>query len=76
MKEILVGVWPFVSSLDDKRFVELIANLMKNYASFSYGIDSRLPWADFFLIVKDKKDTRSEERRVGKECRSRWSPYH
>src|ERR1019366_2823753 len=21
-------------------------------------------------------DTRSEERRVGKECRSRWSPYH
>ena len=23
-----------------------------------------------------KKDIRSEERRVGKECRSRWSPYH
>ena len=22
------------------------------------------------------KDNRSEERRVGKECRSRWSPYH
>ena len=22
------------------------------------------------------KDIRSEERRVGKECRSRWSPYH
>src|SRR3989442_2790029 len=22
------------------------------------------------------KCTRSEERRVGKECRSRWSPYH
>ena len=21
-------------------------------------------------------DGRSEERRVGKECRSRWSPYH
>src|SRR3712207_7123775 len=21
-------------------------------------------------------DARSEERRVGKECRSRWSPYH
>ena len=21
-------------------------------------------------------DRRSEERRVGKECRSRWSPYH
>ena len=23
-----------------------------------------------------KLSTRSEERRVGKECRSRWSPYH
>ena len=23
-----------------------------------------------------KKLLRSEERRVGKECRSRWSPYH
>ena len=21
-------------------------------------------------------DVRSDERRVGKECRSRWSPYH
>ena len=27
------------------------------------------------LAVLDEKD-RSEERRVGKECRSRWSPYH
>ena len=24
----------------------------------------------------DPKSYRSEERRVGKECRSRWSPYH
>ena len=23
-----------------------------------------------------EKAMRSEERRVGKECRSRWSPYH
>ena len=38
-------------------------------------------------FVEDEKDlsnlikvylekARSEERRVGKECRSRWSPYH
>ena len=25
---------------------------------------------------KAEKVLRSEERRVGKECRSRWSPYH
>src|SRR5574344_2093605 len=41
---------------------------------------------DFFSLIKDirKEDNevpisilvRSEERRVGKECRSRWSPYH
>ena len=27
---------------------------------------------EWFNVYK----TRSEERRVGKECRSRWSPYH
>ena len=28
---------------------------------------------NFMLQIND---VRSEERRVGKECRSRWSPYH
>ena len=28
------------------------------------------------LVVKIILSSRSEERRVGKECRSRWSPYH
>src|SRR5690554_3487179 len=27
-------------------------------------------------LLNRKYSTRSEERRVGKECRSRWSPYH
>ena len=26
--------------------------------------------------IQVEGDTQSEERRVGKECRSRWSPYH
>ena len=30
--------------------------------------------ANIFQVVYTP--TRSEERRVGKECRSRWSPYH
>ena len=33
----------------------------------------------FFIVAKLAKpflNPRSEERRVGKECRSRWSPYH
>src|SRR2546430_13898455 len=32
------------------------------------------PFAIMFLITSIAM--RSEERRVGKECRSRWSPYH
>src|SRR2546422_10828295 len=30
------------------------------------------------IVVREGHEmrTRSEERRVGKECRSRWSPYH
>ena len=35
---------------------------------------------DYLAAINDQKvnilTTRSEERRVGKECRSRWSPYH
>ena len=27
-------------------------------------------------FITTSLDNRSEERRVGKECRSRWSPYH
>jgi len=28
------------------------------------------------IMTQKLADDRSEERRVGKECRSRWSPYH
>ena len=35
---------------------------------------SALGHAEISAIRKASK--RSEERRVGKECRSRWSPYH
>src|SRR5256884_6665081 len=30
----------------------------------------------FLSVVVDYRRPQSEERRVGKECRSRWSPYH
>ena len=36
----------------------------------AYHLDWRRRWRGRSLAV------RSEERRVGKECRSRWSPYH
>ena len=31
---------------------------------------------DVKLSIESRELCRSEERRVGKECRSRWSPYH
>src|SRR2546430_4985177 len=33
-------------------------------------------WTDGPHAVAENRLRRSEERRVGKECRSRWSPYH
>ena len=55
------------------------------YPSKQYLYFVLLCWIPFFigelfLKIKGKMDItnkpRSEERRVGKECRSRWSPYH
>ena len=39
-----------------------------------YYIDTSVLLENIPLVKFIK--TRSEERRVGKECRSRWSPYH
>ena len=47
--------------VSDKKVVGQRLNLLKQNAHDKYN----------FL-----KTERSEERRVGKECRSRWSPYH
>ena len=39
-----------------------------------YSDDDELDWGSDPLDANSVP--RSEERRVGKECRSRWSPYH
>ena len=49
----------------------------KNLSTISLSIEDDL----YFIVYIDETDSenirkRSEERRVGKECRSRWSPYH
>ena len=46
--------------------------------NFTNGQLMKFQFDDFlFLYVYSGEGTmRSEERRVGKECRSRWSPYH
>ena len=41
------------------------------WAAKTYGCDVRAYYVNTVF-----QPARSEERRVGKECRSRWSPYH
>ena len=50
----------FMASLADGK--SMIKNILKS--------------GDTIATINACKNFRSEERRVGKECRSRWSPYH
>ena len=59
------------SEINDSEMKETIAKINKTKSCFFEKINKiDKPLA---RIIKKK---RSEERRVGKECRSRWSPYH
>ena len=57
----LIIVGTFILSL-------LIGILSNNKIKYFYSV--------FTSIIFIPSVFRSEERRVGKECRSRWSPYH
>src|SRR3989441_10292431 len=79
------GVW-LVSGLVSKearvslRDLTPIARLVLEPAGIAVKTDAPYKTlADFVAAAKQhpgQLKQRSEERRVGKECRSRWSPYH
>src|SRR2546430_9972427 len=51
----------------------VLPQVLPRFVGFcTYQLDSNLRNSTMVGIV----GARSEERRVGKECRSRWSPYH
>src|SRR3712207_7195260 len=56
------------------------ASLVEAYAAMYQAISETFGGDRYVtaLLLELELDTgrRSEERRVGKECRSRWSPYH
>src|SRR2546429_1257223 len=49
---------------------------VENHPDLTFNSTSISKDADGELKVSGDLTIRSEERRVGKECRSRWSPYH
>ena len=64
--------------------VGVLSKISGLFSGKSYNLDSLTvgttedPTVSRMTIgtVSDDETFRSEERRVGKECRSRWSPYH
>ena len=51
-------------------------SVAKSYDANSYVVKQHYLTHNGYIEVLFYNTTRSEERRVGKECRSRWSPYH
>ena len=51
-----------------------VKSLPKDAQGIQQAFEQLLAASDKQLVTKIT--VRSEERRVGKECRSRWSPYH
>src|SRR2546422_4520513 len=80
--EIFAAYWPYYEEDAPHGSIAKLFKDIKKYAvSRSSEVDTS--WAGSVLLrdIADVKrlkeeDGRSEERRVGKECRSRWSPYH
>src|SRR3989454_10617240 len=56
----------------------LVTTLVPPDKTYALALITMIVFACIGLIaaILIPSDQRSEERRVGKECRSRWSPYH
>ena len=59
-------------------FVPLVAQQTGTVSGTVAATESGAPLVGASVVVVGtaRSVLRSEERRVGKECRSRWSPYH
>ena len=80
-RHLVLGASPWKRFADQSVFDELIAQtrMVFFYADLENGshYDFRHAWNLNLSVDRGLLDrVRSEERRVGKECRSRWSPYH
>ena len=64
--------------LQGARFIDVNSGPYSAHSLALFGlfVDGATLLTIAVLSYFGKIDDRSEERRVGKECRSRWSPYH
>ena len=65
--------------LDDEQITEIRKAVFAIVQDSIKQVENQRPYLNRKDIAKYfgvAESTRSEERRVGKECRSRWSPYH
>ena len=58
-----------------KGIVSLLISILSDHTPQEI-LDADLYFIEKIGLKEHLSPTRSEERRVGKECRSRWSPYH
>src|SRR5260370_34501585 len=56
--------------------IALERNITRTFKAHWTGFKLLFPGPTILLSATLHNGKRSEERRVGKECRSRWSPYH
>ena len=69
---LFMGMTPVNTQAKEQKNSEIVL-LTANVAS---GGSATGGAATIEPTAEPKEIVRSEERRVGKECRSRWSPYH
>ena len=63
--------------LDVANYIPIVKSINKaGGAIFGAGQGILIVWIFMGIVTLLSTFSRSEERRVGKECRSRWSPYH
>src|SRR2546427_8397190 len=65
-----------VQRLLDQRLVDAVVLDVRNCDGVGLTLPARFPRIPMYALCAVRPDDRAEERRVGKECRSRWSPYH
>ena len=69
-------VFYFYGTLQRKEEPVNVSKVENNIPEYNYYINDNASTYYKSEFAKLKEILRSEERRVGKECRSRWSPYH